>query len=51
MKTKIFNIICAGLIVCGFTSCSDFLDEHIPQGTLSDEQVKDPALGFIDACP
>ena len=42
MKTKIFNIICAGLIVCGFTSCSDFLDEHIPQGTLSDEQVKDP---------
>lgn len=42
MKTKIFNIICTGLIVCGFTSCSDFLDEHIPQGTLSDEQVKDP---------
>ena len=23
-------------------SCSDFLDEHIPQGTLSDEQVKSP---------
>ena len=42
MKTKVFNIICTGLIVCGFTSCSDFLDEHIPQGTLSDEQVKDP---------
>ena len=42
MKTKIFNIICAGLIVCGFTACNSFLDEHIPQGTLSDEQVKDP---------
>lgn len=42
MKTKIFNIICAGLVVCGFTACSDFLDEHIPQGTLSDEQVKSP---------
>ena len=23
-------------------SCSDFLDEHTPQGTLSDEQVKSP---------
>ncbi|MBO4801679.1 MAG: RagB/SusD family nutrient uptake outer membrane protein [Bacteroidaceae bacterium] len=23
-------------------ACSDFLDEHIPQGTLSDEQVKSP---------
>ena len=42
MKTKIFNLICAGLIVCGLNSCSDFLDEHIPQGTLSDEQVKSP---------
>ena len=42
MKTKIFNIIFAGLISCGLTACSDFLDEHTPQGTLSDEQVKDP---------
>ena len=42
MKSKIFNIICAGLIGCCFTSCSDFLDEHTPQGTLSDEQVKSP---------
>ena len=24
------------------SSCSDFLDEHTPQGTLSNEQVKDP---------
>ena len=33
-------------VSCGlaatFTSCSDFLDEHTPQGTLSDEQVKSP---------
>lgn len=26
-----------------FCSCSDFLNEHTPQGTLSDEQVKSPA--------
>ena len=25
-----------------FTSCDDFLDEHKPQATLSDEQVKSP---------
>ncbi len=37
---KIFNIICTISMVCGFASCSDFLDEHIPQGTLSEEQVK-----------
>ena len=25
------------------TACSDLLGEQVPQGTLSDEQVKDPA--------
>lgn len=39
---KIFNIIYALSVVCSFASCSDFLDEHIPQGTLSEEQVKSP---------
>ncbi|MBQ3362915.1 MAG: RagB/SusD family nutrient uptake outer membrane protein [Muribaculaceae bacterium] len=43
---KIFNILCVGLICCSattlFTSCDDFLDEHKPQATLSDEQVKSP---------
>ena len=43
---KIFNILCAGLVCCSastlFTSCDDFLDEHKPQATLSDEQVKSP---------
>ncbi len=43
---KIFNILCVGLVCCSattlFTSCDDFLDEHKPQATLSDEQVKSP---------
>ncbi len=43
---KIFNILCVGLVCCCattlFTSCNDFLDEHKPQATLSDEQVKSP---------
>ncbi len=30
------------LATLGMTSCSDFLDDQKPQGTLSDEQVKDP---------
>lgn len=42
MKTKILSIICTGLLASGLSSCSDFLDEHVPQATLSDEQVKDP---------
>ncbi len=37
---KIFYIISAFCIVAGFTSCDSFLDEHTPQSTLSDEQVK-----------
>ena len=39
MKT-IYRTICAICAICGLMSCSDFLDEHTPQGTLSDEQVK-----------
>ena len=42
MKTKIYNIICVGLMACSLGACSDFLDEHTPQATLSDEQIKDP---------
>ena len=42
MKTKIYHILIAACAACVLTSCSDFLDEHIPQGTLSDEQVKTP---------
>ncbi len=43
---KIFNILCVGLVCFSattlFTSCNDFLDEHKPQATLSDEQAKSP---------
>ena len=42
MKTKIYQILIAACAVCVLTTCSDFLDEHVPQGTLSDEQVKTP---------
>ncbi|MBR0037347.1 MAG: RagB/SusD family nutrient uptake outer membrane protein, partial [Bacteroidales bacterium] len=42
MKINIFNLICVGMLISGLTACEDFLDEHIPQATLSDEQVKDP---------
>lgn len=42
MKKNIFHIICTIFLLSALTSCSDFLDEHIPQGTLSDEQVKSP---------
>ena len=30
------------LTASAFTACSDELDDHVPQGTLSDEQVKSP---------
>ncbi len=30
------------LTATAFTACSDELDDHVPQGTLSDEQVKSP---------
>ena len=42
MKTKIYQILIAACAASVLTSCSDFLDEHVPQGTLSDEQVKTP---------
>ena len=43
MKTKIFYIICA---ICGFSSCSDFLEEQVPQATLTQDEVKNPE--YID---
>ncbi len=39
---KIFNYIFAASLGVMAASCSNFLDEQLPQGTLSDEQVKDP---------
>ena len=50
MITKIYKFFVAGLVCCSITatltSCSDFLDEQVPQGTLSDEQVNTPA--YVD---
>ena len=40
---KILYIVCAICLAGGFSSCESFLDKHVPQGTLSDEQVKTPA--------
>ena len=50
MITKIYKFFVAGLVCCSITatltSCSDFLEEQVPQGTLSDEQVNTPA--YVD---
>ena len=42
MKTKIFNLLFSALVICGLASCTKFLEEHVPQATLSDEQAKSP---------
>jgi len=46
MKTIIYKAFCVGLVSCAIsaslTSCSDFLDEQKPQGTLSDIEVTNP---------
>ena len=46
MKTKIFHIICVICTICGFSSCSDFLEEQVPQATLTQDEVKNPE--YID---
>lgn len=43
MKTKIIYIICA---VCGLASCNSFLEDQVPQATLTQDEVKDPK--YID---
>ena len=40
---KLLYIVCSICLAGGFSSCESFLDKHVPQGTLSDEQVKTPA--------
>ncbi len=42
MKT-IYQAICVICVICGLWSCDSFLDEHVPQGTLDDGQVKTSA--------
>lgn len=45
MKTT-YKIICAICIICGMMSCSNFLDEQVPQATLTQDEVKNPE--YID---
>ena len=45
MKTT-YRIICVICIIFSFMSCSDFLDEQVPQATLTQDEVKKPE--YID---
>jgi SusD family. len=40
---KLISLLYMILVLGVLTACSDLLGEQVPQGTLSDEQVKDPA--------
>lgn len=42
MKAIYQYMIGAAVLMGGFSSCSDFLEEQVPQGVLSDNQVSDP---------
>ena len=46
MKTTYIKYICALCAICGLTACSDFLDEQVPQATLTQDEVKKPE--YID---
>ncbi|SDE99295.1 Starch-binding associating with outer membrane [Bacteroidales bacterium KHT7] len=45
MKT-IYRTICATCVICGLMSCSNFLEEQVPQATLTQDEVKSPE--YID---
>ena len=45
MKT-IYRFFCAICVICGLVSCSDFLEEQVPQATLTQDEVKQPE--YID---
>ena len=45
MKT-INRFICTICVICGLISCSDFLEEQVPQATLTQDEVKNPE--YID---
>ena len=40
---KYIPLFCLAMSVLSLASCNKILDEQVPQGRLSDEQVKDPA--------
>lgn len=41
-----YKVISAICLSCGLMSCSDFLEEQVPQGTLTQDEVKNPR--YID---
>ena len=45
MKTT-YRFLCAICVICGLMSCSKFLEEQVPQATLTQDEVKDPE--YID---
>ena len=45
MKT-IYRIFCAFSVICALTACSDFLNDQVPQATLTQDEVKNPE--YID---
>ena len=44
MKKLIYTAVLGLSLMC--SSCTDFLEDQLPQGTISDEQLKNPA--YID---
>ena len=46
MKTTYIKYICIISAICGLTACSDFLEEQVPQATLTQDEVKNPE--YID---
>lgn len=44
MKKIIYTAILGFSLMCG--SCTDFLEDQVPQGTINDDQLKDPA--YVD---
>ena len=46
MKTTYIKFICAICVICGLTSCDKFLEEQVPQATLTQDEVKNPE--YID---
>ena len=46
MKTTYIKFICIVSVICGLMSCDKFLEEQVPQATLTQDEVKKPE--YID---
>ena len=42
MKKLIYTAVLGLSLMC--SSCTDFLEDQLPQGTISDEQLKNPTI-------